>query len=79
MKICIYGAGAIGGLLGAQLSLAGEEVTLIGRGPHLAAIQAGGLKLRTEGKELLARPGKTDSWERYCHLILCANEFIYVD
>ena len=59
MKICIYGAGAIGGLLGAQLSLAGEEVTLIGRGPHLAAIQAGGLKLRTEGKELLARPQAT--------------------
>ena len=28
MKICIYGAGAIGGLLGAQLSLAGEEVTM---------------------------------------------------
>jgi len=59
VKICIYGAGAIGGLLGAQLSLAGEEVTLIGRGPHLAAIQAGGLKLRTEGKELLARPQAT--------------------
>jgi 2-dehydropantoate 2-reductase len=59
VKICIYGAGAIGGLLGAQLSLAGEEVTLIGRGPHLAAIQAGGLKLRTEGKELLARPHAT--------------------
>ena len=59
MKICIYGAGAIGGLLGAQLSLAGEEVTLIGRGPHLAAIQAGGLKLKFEGKELLARPRAT--------------------
>ena len=59
MKICIYGAGAIGGLLGAQLSLAGEEVTLIGRGPHLAAIQANGLKLKFEGKELLARPRAT--------------------
>ncbi|MGH6717779.1 MAG: 2-dehydropantoate 2-reductase N-terminal domain-containing protein, partial [Alphaproteobacteria bacterium] len=43
MKICIYGAGAIGGLLGARLALAGEEVTLIARGPHLAAIQTNGL------------------------------------
>jgi 2-dehydropantoate 2-reductase len=59
VKICIYGAGAIGGMLGAQLALAGEEVTLIGRGPHLAAIQAGGLKLRTDSKELLARPKAT--------------------
>jgi len=59
VKICIYGAGAIGGLLGAPLSLAGEEVTLIGRGPNLAAIQANGLKLRIEGKELLARPKAT--------------------
>jgi 2-dehydropantoate 2-reductase len=59
VKICIYGAGAIGGLLGARLALAGEEVTLIARGPHLAAIQANGLKLRVEGKELLARPQAT--------------------
>jgi 2-dehydropantoate 2-reductase len=59
VRICIYGAGAIGGLLGARLALAGEEVTLIGRGPHLAALQADGLKLRTEGKELTARPQAT--------------------
>lgn len=59
MKLCIYGAGAIGGLLGARLALAGEEVTLIARGPHLAAIRANGLTLRTEGKELLARPQAT--------------------
>jgi 2-dehydropantoate 2-reductase len=59
VKICIYGAGAIGGLLGARLALAGEEVTLIARGPHLAAIQADGLTLRIEGQELLARPQAT--------------------
>ena len=35
MRICIYGAGAIGGYLGVQLALAGEDVTLIARGPHL--------------------------------------------
>lgn len=47
MKICIVGAGAIGGYLGAKLALAGEDVTLIARGPHLAAIQQHGLKLQT--------------------------------
>lgn len=31
------------------------------------------------GKEWISRSGKGDSWERYCHLILCANEFVYVD
>ncbi|MFT3671580.1 2-dehydropantoate 2-reductase [Aestuariivirga sp.] len=45
MRICIYGAGAIGGLLGARLAKAGEDVTLIARGPHLAAMQAKGLSL----------------------------------
>ncbi|HLP87156.1 MAG TPA: 2-dehydropantoate 2-reductase [Nostocaceae cyanobacterium] len=45
MKICIVGAGAIGGYLGAKLALTGEEVTLIARGAHLAAIQEQGLKL----------------------------------
>lgn len=56
MKICIYGAGAIGGLLGAQLSLAGEEVTLIARGPHLEAMQWDGITLRTDGEERVAHP-----------------------
>ena len=45
MRICIYGAGAIGGFLGAGLALAGSEVTLIARGPHLEAMQKHGLKL----------------------------------
>ncbi|HLO88145.1 MAG TPA: 2-dehydropantoate 2-reductase [Nostocaceae cyanobacterium] len=45
MKICIVGAGAIGGYLGAKLAVSGEEVTLIARGEHLAAIQKNGLKL----------------------------------
>jgi 2-dehydropantoate 2-reductase len=59
VKIGIYGAGAIGGLLGARLALAGQEVTLIARGPHLAAIRAHGLRLRMEGKELAVRPQAT--------------------
>ncbi len=60
MKICIYGAGAIGGLLGAELARAGEEVTLIARGPHLAAIRANGLTLRIDGAEHTVRVAATD-------------------
>ncbi len=45
MKICIVGAGAIGGYIGAKLALGGEQVTLIARGAHLDAIQKNGLKL----------------------------------
>ena len=60
MKICIYGAGAIGGYLGAGLALAGADVTLIARGPHLAAMQANGLKLRIDGEERVAKVTATD-------------------
>jgi 2-dehydropantoate 2-reductase len=54
MRICIFGAGAIGGFLGAELALAGEDVTLIARGPHLAAMQANGLRLIRDGRERVA-------------------------
>jgi len=43
MKLCIYGAGAIGGHLAARLHRAGAEVSVVARGAHLAAIQANGL------------------------------------
>ena len=56
MKFCIFGAGAIGGYLGAGLALAGKDVTLIARGPHLAAMQKTGLKLQIAGEERIARP-----------------------
>ena len=50
MRICIYGAGAIGGWLGAGLARHGADVTLIARGPHLAAMQAGGLVIESGGE-----------------------------
>lgn len=59
MKVCVFGAGAIGGLMGARLALAGTDVSLIARGPHLAAIKAQGLTLLTEGQTLVARPFAT--------------------
>lgn len=55
MKICIVGAGAIGGLLGVKLALAGEDVTLVARGVNLEAIKSGGMKLIAEdGSEHVA-------------------------
>ncbi|HEX3575322.1 MAG TPA: 2-dehydropantoate 2-reductase [Rhodopila sp.] len=43
MKICIYGAGAIGGHLAARLHRAGAEVSVVARGAHLTAIRDNGL------------------------------------
>jgi len=61
MKICIVGAGAIGGLLGVKLAQAGEDVTLIARGPQLAAIREHGMKLVEEdGSESVVRTKATD-------------------
>ena len=45
MRVCIVGAGAIGGLLGVRLALAGEQVSVLARGDNLAAIRSNGLTL----------------------------------
>lgn len=55
MKICIYGAGAIGGYLAVELALSGHEMCVIARGAHLKAIQEHGLTLRIHGGEKVAR------------------------
>ena len=52
MKICVFGAGAIGGYMGAKLAQAGGEVSLVARGPHLAAMQANGLRLIENDNEV---------------------------
>jgi 2-dehydropantoate 2-reductase len=54
-KVCIYGAGAIGGWLGVRLARAGCEVSVVARGDTLAALQAHGLRLQS-GDETLAVP-----------------------
>ena len=54
MKICVVGAGAIGGFMGARLAQQDHEVSLIARGPHLAAIKQNGLKLIQDGEEIVA-------------------------
>jgi 2-dehydropantoate 2-reductase len=60
MKICIYGAGAIGGYLGAQLADAGCDVTLIARGPHLDAMRENGLTLEIGGERKVLQVPCTD-------------------
>jgi 2-dehydropantoate 2-reductase len=55
MKVCIYGAGAIGGFLGAKLAGAGADVSLVARGAHLAAMRENGLTLRMNGAEETVR------------------------
>ena len=61
MRICIYGAGAIGGYIGARLSLSGVDVTLVARGPHLQAMNKHGLKIIVDSKEEMAYPECTDN------------------
>ncbi|HSS65311.1 MAG TPA: 2-dehydropantoate 2-reductase [Gammaproteobacteria bacterium] len=52
MKICVVGAGAIGGLLGVRLAQAGHEVSLVARGAHLRAMQFNGLQLHSPQGEV---------------------------
>ena len=56
MRIGVFGAGAIGGLLGVKLAQAGADVTFIARGPHLAAMQANGVTLLSGGERVTVRP-----------------------
>ncbi len=60
MRICVVGAGAIGGYLGAKLALAGEDLTFIARNRNLEAINAHGFRLIAEdGSEAVAPPSPT--------------------
>ena len=62
MKICVVGAGAIGGMLGVKLALTGHDVSLILRGANLEATQQNGMTLIEEsGNELIAKPIKATS------------------
>ena len=60
MTVAIVGAGAIGGLLGAHLARSGQDVVLIARGPHLAAIQRRGLTVRSAEGEFTVHPRSSD-------------------
>ena len=63
MKICVFGAGAIGGYVGLMLQRGGAEVSLIARGPHLAVIQGKGLTVIGKQETLNERLRATDNPE----------------
>lgn len=61
MKVCIYGAGSIGGLIGGILADTGHDVSLIARGPHLDALRDRGLTVETGGRTISVRPVASDT------------------
>jgi len=63
MRICVFGAGAIGGYMGVKLAEAGADVSLVARGPHLAAMKSNGLRLIEETSETTVSPIASDDPE----------------
>jgi 2-dehydropantoate 2-reductase len=60
MRICIFGAGAVGSHFAVRLALAGHDVSCVMRGPHLDAVKARGLTLRVGDAEFSARVKASD-------------------
>jgi 2-dehydropantoate 2-reductase len=60
MRIAIYGAGAVGGFVGARLAAAGHDVAAVARGATLEAIRARGLRVESDGGATVARIAATD-------------------
>jgi len=58
MRICVYGAGSIGGNFATRLAAAGNEVSVVVRGAHLEAIRANGLTLLTGDKKIVMPEGE---------------------
>jgi 2-dehydropantoate 2-reductase len=60
MKICVFGAGAVGGLIAARLAQAGHAVSALARGAHLAAMRQRGIVVRSASEESVARVHASD-------------------
>ena len=60
MRICVFGAGAVGSHFAVRLALSGHDVSCVMRGPHLAAVKANGLTLRVGGVEFKAKVKASD-------------------
>jgi 2-dehydropantoate 2-reductase len=60
MKVCIFGAGAIGGYMGGRMTQAGIDVSLIARGPHLDAMRENGLRYEDENGSQTVQVTATD-------------------
>jgi 2-dehydropantoate 2-reductase len=61
VKVCVYGAGAIGGHVAARLARGGAEVSVVARGAHLAAMRERGLTVRAPDGVLHCRPRASDN------------------
>ena len=60
MRICVFGAGAVGGHLAAKLAAAGHEVSVVARGDNLEAIKARGIALREGARTIVGRVRASD-------------------
>ena len=60
MRICVFGAGAVGSHFAVRLALAGHEISCVMRGPHLDAVKAKGLALRVGDTEVNAKVRASD-------------------
>lgn len=60
MRLCVYGAGAVGGYLAGFLARGGADVSVVARGAHLAAIQAHGLTVETPDETITQRVAASD-------------------
>ncbi len=72
-SICVFGAGAIGGLLAARLEAVGMPVSIVARGPHREAVEAGGLRLRSGEAVSVARPRVVSDPARWGRRITCSS------
>jgi 2-dehydropantoate 2-reductase len=61
MRICVFGAGAIGGHMAARLAAAGHEISVVARGPNLAVMRERGITLRTGDREIRGTVRATDN------------------
>src|ERR1700688_3294151 len=60
MRICIFGAGAVGSHFAVRVALSGHRVSCVMRGPHLKALKASGLRLRVGDAEFSAKVKASD-------------------
>lgn len=60
MKICVFGAGAVGGHIAARLAAGGQEVSVVARGPHLEAMRSHGIRL-LHGDEVIQGKVRTEA------------------
>jgi 2-dehydropantoate 2-reductase len=60
MRICVFGAGSVGGYLAGSLAEGGARISVVARGAHLAAIRANGLRVETPGRSFTVRLPASD-------------------